>query len=132
MESQAIFQAETQAKKLSIESVSRAKYISPPHPTAFRQSLKLTKIPQHTMTRPWTEEYWKRESPWKRKHNTMAEPIREEDWMWFKGDRVEILAGKDKGKQGYINFVVQVSRDTMQLTLHKHYTGWSILSRTWV
>lgn len=30
--------------------------------------------------------------------------------MWFKGDRVEILSGKDKGKQGYINYVVQVSR----------------------
>ncbi len=27
--------------------------------------------------------------------------------MWFRGDRVEILKGKDKGKQGYINYVVQ-------------------------
>ena len=44
--------------------------------------------------------------------------------MWFKGDRVEILAGKDKGKQGYINFVVQVSRDTRYYATYiKHYTG---------
>ena len=85
----------------------RAKYISPPHPSAFRQQIKLTKIPQHTMIRPWTDEYAKTESPWKKQHNTMAQPIREEDWMWFKGDRVEILCGKDKGKQGYINFVLQ-------------------------
>jgi hypothetical protein len=28
--------------------------------------------------------------------------------MWFRGDRVEVLVGEDKGKQGYINFVVQV------------------------
>jgi len=27
--------------------------------------------------------------------------------MWFRGDRVEIVTGKDKGKQGYINYVVQ-------------------------
>lgn len=27
--------------------------------------------------------------------------------MWFKGDRVEVLVGKDKGKQGIINYVVQ-------------------------
>ena len=90
-----------------LRKTTRAKYISPPHPTAFRQSIELTKIPQHRMIRPWTQEYWKRESPWRRKHNTMAQPIREQDWMWFKGDRVEILVGKDKGKQGYINFVLQ-------------------------
>lgn len=30
-----------------------------------------------------------------------------EDWMFFKGDRVEILVGKDKGKQGLVNQVIQ-------------------------
>ena len=29
--------------------------------------------------------------------------------MWFRGDRVELLTGPDKGKQGYINYIVQVS-----------------------
>jgi ribosomal protein L24 len=29
--------------------------------------------------------------------------------MWFRGDRVEVLVGDDKGKQGFINFIVQVS-----------------------
>ena len=28
--------------------------------------------------------------------------------MWFRGDRVELLTGPDKGKQGYINYIVQV------------------------
>ena len=32
----------------------------------------------------------------------------ESDWMWFRGDRVELLTGPDKGKQGYINYIVQV------------------------
>ena len=30
--------------------------------------------------------------------------------MWFRGDRVELLTGPDKGKQGYINYIVQVSQ----------------------
>lgn len=29
--------------------------------------------------------------------------------MWFRGDRVELLTGPDKGKQGYINYIVQVN-----------------------
>ena len=29
----------------------------------------------------------------------VVEPIKEADWMWFRGDRVEILKGPDKGKQ---------------------------------
>jgi large subunit ribosomal protein L24 len=62
---------------------------------------------QHTTQRPWAAEYWNEHEAFRREHNTLVEPIREEDWKWFKGDRVEVLAGKDKGKQGYINFVVQ-------------------------
>ena len=33
---------------------------------------------------------------------------REEDWMWFRGDTVEVLKGPDKGKFGIINMIVQV------------------------
>ena len=33
--------------------------------------------------------------------------FREKDWMWFRGDRVEILRGKDKGKIGLIISVIQ-------------------------
>ena len=90
-----------------LRKTSKAKYISPPHPTAFKQSLRLTQIPQVTMKRPWTSEYWNEHSAFAREHANLAQPIREQDWMWFKGDRVEVLVGKDKGKQGYINQVVQ-------------------------
>ena len=66
----------------------------------------------HNLERPWTEKYW-RENPIRKFPFSpvvpVVQPIREEDWMWFRGDRVEILTGPDKGKQGYINMIVQVS-----------------------
>lgn len=34
-----------------------------------------------------------------------VEPLR--DWFFFRGDRVQILTGKDKGKQGIIDMVIQ-------------------------
>lgn len=30
-----------------------------------------------------------------------------ETWSWFRGDRVQILTGRDKGKQGIINQVIE-------------------------
>jgi hypothetical protein len=53
-------------------------------------------------------QYWVGKNPFKKVHGSFSKPIRQKDWMWFRGDRVEVLVGEDKGKQGYINFVVQV------------------------
>jgi len=61
----------------------------------------------HGMERPWTEHYWKETGAFKEKHPDIVQPICEEDWMWFRGDIVEVLTGKDKGKQGRIVQVVQ-------------------------
>lgn len=30
-----------------------------------------------------------------------------QDWLYFRGDRVEVLVGKDKGKQGIVTQVIQ-------------------------
>lgn len=57
--------------------------------------------------RPWTDHYWKEAGAFKEKHPDIVQPICEEDWMWFRGDIVEILTGDDKGKQGYIIQVIQ-------------------------
>ena len=57
--------------------------------------------------RPWTDHYWKDAGAFKEKHPDIVQPICEEDWMWFRGDIVEILTGDDKGKQGYIIQVIQ-------------------------
>ena len=40
--------------------------------------------------------------------------------MWFRGDRVELLTGPDKGKQGYINYIVQVLHFMTDYNYLKH------------
>lgn len=30
-----------------------------------------------------------------------------EEWSYFKGDRVQVLIGRDKGKQGFISQIIQ-------------------------
>ncbi|CDW58397.1 Zip domain containing protein [Trichuris trichiura] len=36
-----------------------------------------------------------------------VEPIPDDQWWIFRGDRVEVLVGKDKGKQGIVNYIVR-------------------------
>lgn len=58
-----------------------------------------------TKNRPWTFES-KMENPLhKGTQKIFVEPIKE--WTIFSGDRVEILDGKDKNKQGIVNSVFQ-------------------------
>lgn len=53
--------------------------------------------------RPWTEGFWRDNE---RSHSKVfVEPIKE--WSIFKGDRVEILVGPDKGKQGIVAQLIQ-------------------------
>ncbi|KAJ8678622.1 hypothetical protein QAD02_014409 [Eretmocerus hayati] len=55
--------------------------------------------------RPWTNEF-RLEHPDGIIHPTNhVEPIKE--WSFFRGDRVEILVGPDKGKQGYVKVIYQ-------------------------
>lgn len=89
--------------------ITKVEWKSPNEPkyTARMRSAVPTRL---TLERPWTEKYWQ-DQPVKmmaeKKFVPVVEPIREKDWMWFRGDRVEILTGPDKGKQGYINMIVQ-------------------------
>ncbi|KAL1459637.1 hypothetical protein WDU94_011601 [Cyamophila willieti] len=59
--------------------------------------------------RPWEYEFLKRNNPadYSRKFKPppLIEPIK--NWNIFKGDRVEILVGKDKGKQGIVLQIFQ-------------------------
>eukprot|EP00088_Acartia_fossae_P018462 TRINITY_DN20678_c0_g1_i2.p1 TRINITY_DN20678_c0_g1~~TRINITY_DN20678_c0_g1_i2.p1 ORF type:complete len:282 (-),score=45.74 TRINITY_DN20678_c0_g1_i2:214-1026(-) len=86
--------------------VTKVKYKSPLGPE-FIPQLKTVHLERHTMDRPWTSSYWTKNPPNRQREKAIVEPIQEKNWMWFRGDRVEILKGPDKGKQGYINFVVQ-------------------------
>ncbi|KAL3287470.1 hypothetical protein HHI36_001940 [Cryptolaemus montrouzieri] len=66
--------------------------------------LKRTKF-QYGKDRPWTNQFHQENAPGRRHAKVWIEPIK--DWSFFRGDRVEILVGKDKGKQGIVNQIVQ-------------------------
>lgn len=55
--------------------------------------------------RPWTSSFQRENTPGTYHKKVFLEPYR--DWSFFKGDRVEILCGPDKGKQGIISQVIQ-------------------------
>lgn len=55
--------------------------------------------------RPWTQDFKDENTPGRLPPQVLVEPIKE--WSIFNGDRVEILVGKDKGKQGLINSIIK-------------------------
>nr|CAI5865236.1 unnamed protein product [Callosobruchus analis] len=55
--------------------------------------------------RPWTHQFRDENYPKKCHKKIFIEPIKE--WSHFRGDRVEILVGKDKGKQGIIKEIIE-------------------------
>ncbi|RWS31823.1 39S ribosomal protein L24-like protein [Leptotrombidium deliense] len=61
--------------------------------------------PHYELHRPWTQEFQEQNAPGVQHPKIYVEPIR--DFYIFRGDRVEILRGKDKGKQGTVNYVVK-------------------------
>ena len=44
-----------------------------------------------------------------------------ENWMFFRGDRVEVLVGKDKGKQGIVTQVIQERNWVVVEGLNAHH-----------
>ena len=91
-----------------MRKAQRLRYKPPVRHPAFEQTLELTDVKVHIKDRPWSEKYNSQVNRFATyTHPLYVEPIKPEDWMWFRGDRVEILTGKDKGKQGYIVQVVQ-------------------------
>ncbi|XP_054619718.1 probable 39S ribosomal protein L24, mitochondrial [Dunckerocampus dactyliophorus] len=80
---------------------------------------------RYGMNRPWTAAAKRLNPAGKRRKKVFVEPIANEDWSVLRGDTVEILAGKDKGKQGKI---VQVFRHRTWvivegLNTHYRYIG---------
>ncbi|GAB6018986.1 39S ribosomal protein L24, mitochondrial [Chamberlinius hualienensis] len=88
-----------------IRRAMRQVYFKTPATVNYRQrTLEKTDF-NFDLERPWTEGFKHNNRPWMRAKQTLVEPIR--DWPVFRGDRVELLVGKDKGKQGFINYIVQ-------------------------
>jgi len=91
--------------------ITKVEWKSPNHPR-YAPKMRSFVPKHHVMERPWTAQYWAKHGPNNRGVTKpvwapCVEPIKESDWMWFRGDRVQILTGPDKGKQGYINTIVQ-------------------------
>jgi large subunit ribosomal protein L24 len=60
---------------------------------------------EYSEHRPWTAGFKQANPPCARPKQIYVEPIKE--WKVFKGDRVEILVGKDKGKHGLVNCTIK-------------------------
>lgn len=87
--------------------ITKVKYKAPEY-KGYLPMMETHTIRTHNLDRPWTEKYWRENPPFSNKEMPpIVQPIRAADWMWFRGDRVELLKGPDKGKQGYINMIVQ-------------------------
>lgn len=70
-----------------------------------------------TMNRPWTEEA-RRQNMLRRK-KVYVKPVI--DWSYFRGDMVEVLVGKDKGRQGTISQVIEERNWVVVEGLNGHY-----------
>jgi len=79
---------------------------------------KQAEVFRFTMNRPWTDEF-KRQNDNNRKKRPFVEPIK--DWIIFRGDRVEILVGKDRGKQGVVSQIIQERNWAVVAGLNTHH-----------
>ncbi|CAG4995454.1 unnamed protein product [Parnassius apollo] len=72
-----------------------------------------------TTHRPWTGQFRRQNEPNTHRKKVFLEPIGE--WSFFKGDRVEVMVGKDKGKQGIVSQVIQERNWVFVEGLNTHY-----------
>ncbi|OWR49668.1 putative 39S ribosomal protein L24 [Danaus plexippus plexippus] len=72
-----------------------------------------------TTNRPWTLQFARQNERGTLRKKVFLEPVGE--WKFFKGDRVEVMVGKDKGKQGLICQVIQERNWVIVEGLNTHY-----------
>ncbi|XP_076609912.1 large ribosomal subunit protein uL24m [Chaetodon auriga] len=77
--------------------------------------------------RPWTVAAKRMNPPGTKRRKVFVEPMAARDWSVFKGDMVEILKGKDKGKQGK---VIQVFRHRNWVILEGLNTHYRYIGKT--
>ncbi|XP_068397148.1 large ribosomal subunit protein uL24m isoform X2 [Eschrichtius robustus] len=76
---------------------------------------------RYGMSRPGSLSDKKKNPPGTRRRRVAVEPISDEDWHLFYGDRVEILEGKDAGKQGKVVQVIRQRNWVVVEGLNTHY-----------
>lgn len=79
---------------------------TPKLPQYQRRTVRFRKHSQtlYGLERCWTDEFQNLNAPHIKLPRVYVEPIK--DFYIYRGDRVEILVGKDKGKHGIVNYVV--------------------------
>ncbi|KAG6459134.1 probable 39S ribosomal protein L24, mitochondrial [Manduca sexta] len=78
------------------------------NPTGYPQYPKAQiarKKYRFTTNRPWSGQFKQQNDRNVHRKKVFVEPIAE--WSFFKGDRVEVMVGRDKGKQGIVSQVIQ-------------------------
>ncbi|NXW59580.1 RM24 protein, partial [Eurystomus gularis] len=83
--------------------------------------LRLPRDYRHGTWRPETAAAQLRNPPGQRRRKIFVEPIAKEDWKVFRGDTVQVLVGKDAGKQGMVTQVVRARNWVVVEGLNTHY-----------
>ncbi|XP_055837394.1 probable 39S ribosomal protein L24, mitochondrial [Episyrphus balteatus] len=88
-----------------IERSKRQVYWKTPRglPNYLPKTLERKKF-RYTTNRSWTGQFRQQNLPGTIRKKVFIEPI--EEWNYFRGDRIEVLTGKDKGKHGIITQVI--------------------------
>ncbi|KAG8451562.1 hypothetical protein GDO86_003674 [Hymenochirus boettgeri] len=88
---------------------------------AMASKMKLPHDYRFGMSRPSTLAAQKRNPPGKKRSKVFVEPITDKEWKYFRGDIVQILNGKDNGKQGKVTQVVRARNWVVVEGLNTHY-----------
>jgi len=94
---------------------------------ALASKVTLPRDYRYGMSRPGSLADRRKNPPGTRRRRVAVEPISDEEWHLFCGDTVEILEGKDAGKQGK---VVQVIRQRNWVVLEGLNTHYRYVGRT--
>lgn len=92
-------------------------YKTPNDPRYTKAEIKRKKF-RFTTNRPWTGAFRNQNMPGTLRKKVFVEPIA--DWNIFKGDRVEVLVGRDKGKQGIVSSIIAERNWVMVEGLNTH------------
>uniref|UniRef100_A0A8B9ZIY4 Large ribosomal subunit protein uL24m n=1 Tax=Anas platyrhynchos TaxID=8839 RepID=A0A8B9ZIY4_ANAPL len=76
---------------------------------------------RHGTWRPGTAPEQRRNPPGQRRNKVFVEPLSRDEWKVFRGDTVQVLAGKDAGRQGLVTQVVRARNWVVVEGLNTHY-----------
>jgi large subunit ribosomal protein L24 len=98
-------------------TVEQVEWKTPDLPNYLPREVKRRRV-RFTMNRPWSPEF---DAQNRDSHRNLipVQPIK--DWMFFKGDRVEVLTGRDKGKIGLVSQVIQERNWVVVAGLNWHF-----------